>query len=79
MKQKIHISFYTEASLRVAERIEKSASHFQIPKLINFQILLFCILYSLFSISVNAQQSQPYEWKWAMNGGGRWGGLGGGG
>jgi len=41
-------------------------SHFQIYKYSNFQILLFSILYSLFSIPATAQQ---YEWDWAVSGG----------
>jgi len=67
MKQKIHIPTLSSRG--------NEGSHFQIPKLINFQTLLFSILYSLFSISVNAQQTQPYEWQWAKSGGSSKGGL----
>lgn len=46
-----------------------------INKTPTFQILLFSILYFLFSIPLN---SQTYNWQWAMNGGGSDGGTGGG-
>ncbi|WLD24269.1 T9SS type A sorting domain-containing protein [Flavobacterium dauae] len=68
MKQKIHIPTLSSRG--------NEGSHFQIPKLLNFQILLFSIFCSLFSISVWAQQPQPYEWEWAMNGGSSLGGTG---
>src|SRR5690606_11640729 len=42
-------------------------SHFQIYKYSNFKILLFSILYSLFSIPGYAQN---YDWDWAVSGGG---------
>ena len=44
--------------------------HSLIHKFSNFQILLFSILYSLFSIQATAQ---PYQWDWALNGGGSMG------
>ena len=40
---------------------------FQIPKFPNFHILLFSMLYALCSIPATAQ---PYQWDWALNGGG---------
>ena len=61
MKQKIHIPCHSEQS---------EESHFQIPKLPHW--LIFIILCSFFS---NAQQTQPYEWEWAMSGGSSKGGL----
>lgn len=80
MKQKIHITFHTEPSLRVAEPFgklktgfEKSLTHFQIPKLTH--ILIFSFFFLLCSFFSNAQQTQPYEWEWAMSGGSSLGGL----
>lgn len=70
MKQKIHIPFYTEPSLRVVKRIEKSSTHFQIFKSTHL-LILFC----LFTFTANSQQTQPYEWEWAMSGGSSKGGL----
>ena len=64
MKQKIHIPCHSEQS---------EESHFQIPKLPHW--LIFFLLCSFFS---SAQQTQPYEWQWAMNGGASLGGTGGG-
>ena len=67
MKNKLHtISCHTKPSLRVAKRIEKS-------KFPNFKILLFSILYSLFSIPTTAQ---PYQWDWGITGGGSTGEIG---
>ena len=68
MQHKLPIFCYSETSLRVTKCIEKS-------KFSHFQILLFSILYSLFSIPANAQQTQAYDWQWAMNGGGNLGGI----
>src|SRR5690606_39215990 len=83
MKQKIHITFHTEPSLRVAKPFgklktgfEKSSTHFQIPKLTH--LLIFSFFFLLFTFTSNAQQTQPYEWEWAMNGGASLGGTGGG-
>src|SRR5699024_2869746 len=65
MKPKIHM--YTLSSRG------NEGSHFQISKLLNFQILsLLFILCSFFS---NAQQTQPYEWDWAISGGSSIGGI----
>ena len=61
MKQKIHIPCHSEQS---------EESHFQIPKLPHW--LIFFLLCSFFS---SAQQTQPYEWEWAMSGGSSKGGL----
>src|SRR5690606_33610727 len=61
MKQKIHIPCHSEQS---------EESHFQIPKLPHW--LIFFFLCSFFS---SAQQTQPYEWEWAMSGGSSKGGL----
>ena len=41
-----------------------------ILKFLSFKILLLSILYSLLSIPATAQ---PYEWTWAVNGGGAFG------
>ena len=68
MQHKLPIFCYSETSLRVTKCIEKS-------KFSHFQILLFSILHSLFSIPANAQQTQPYEWDWAMKGGSSIGGI----
>src|SRR5690554_1703433 len=77
MKQKIHITFHTEPSLRVANPFgklktgfEKSSTHFQIPKLPHW-----LIFFLLCSFTANSQQTQPYEWEWAMSGGSSKGGL----
>ena len=69
MQNKLHTFCHPETSLRVTKCIEKS-------KFSHFQILLFSILYSLFSIPANAQQTQPYEWDWAISGGASLGGIG---
>src|SRR5690554_6542789 len=47
-------------------QIRKLATHYPIFKLVNYQILLFSIFYSLFSVSGSAQN---YDWDWAMSGG----------
>ena len=65
MKQKIHI-------LCLPELVE--GSHFQIPKLLNSRILLM-LLFPLWGLGGYAQQTQPYEWQWAMSGGSSKGGL----
>ena len=65
MKPKIHM--YTLSSRGNEE------SHFQISKLLNFQIL--SLLFLLSSFFSNAQQTQPYEWDWAMKGGSSIGGI----
>ena len=65
MKPKIHM--YTLSSRGNEE------SHFQISKLLNFQIL--SLLFLLCSFFSNAQQTQPYEWDWAMKGGSSIGGI----
>ena len=82
MKQKIHIPYLLETSLRVAEPFnkfktgfEKSSTHFQIPKLLNSRILLM-LLFFLWGLGGYAQQTQPYEWQWAIKGGGGQGGTG---
>src|SRR5690606_40942292 len=74
MKQKIHTPCHTEPSLRVAKPFgklktgfEKSSTHFQIPKLVNFQILFLFLLCSFFSYG------QEYQWQWAKSGGGEMG------
>src|SRR5690606_10549755 len=74
MKQKIHTSCHSEPSLRVAKPFgklktgfEKSSTHFQIPKLVNFQILFLFLLCSFFSYG------QEYQWQWAKSGGGEMG------
>jgi len=60
MQNKLHTTpCHPQSSLRVTKCIEKSTS--------NFLILLFSILYSLFSIPATAQQ---YNWDWAVSGGG---------
>lgn len=64
MKQKIHITFHTEQS---------EESHFQIPKLTH--LLIFSFFFLLCSFTANSQQTQPYEWEWAMSGGSSKGGL----
>lgn len=61
MKQNIHIPCHSEQS---------EESHFQISKFPHW--LIFILLCSFFS---NAQQTQPYEWEWAMSGGSSKGGL----
>ena len=67
MQQQLqHTVCHSEPSLRVAKRIEKS-------KFPNFKILLFSILYSLFSLPTHAQ---PYQWSWATYGGSDAGGNG---
>ena len=59
MQNKLHTtSCHPQSSLRVTKCIENSTS--------NFQILLFSILYSLFSIPTTAQ---TYNWDWAVSGG----------
>src|SRR5690606_7301549 len=74
MKQKIHTPCHSEPSLRVAKPFgklktgfEKSSTHFQIPKLVNFQILFLFFLCSFFSYG------QEYQWQWAKSGGGELG------
>ncbi len=74
MKQKIHTPCHTEPSLRVAKPFgklktgfEKSSTHFQISKLVNFQILFLFFLCSFFSYG------QEYQWQWAKSGGGEMG------
>ena len=65
MKPKIHM--YTLSSRG------NEGSHFQISKLLNFQIL--SLLFLLSSFFSNAQQTQPYEWDWAISGGSSIGGI----
>src|SRR5690606_17441056 len=74
MKQKIHTPCHTEPSLRVAKPFgklkigfEKSSTHFQISRLVNFQILFLFSLFSFFSYG------QEYQWQWAKSGGGELG------
>src|SRR5690554_3660229 len=69
MKQKIHTSCHSEPLLRVAKCIEKSSTHFQISRLVNFQILFLFSLCSFFSYG------QEYQWEWAKSGGSSKGGL----
>ena len=60
MQNKLHKTIgNSQPSLRIT-KFEKS-------KFSNFQILLFTIFYSLFSIPTIAQ---PYDWEWALSGGG---------
>jgi len=66
MKQKLHINTLSSRG--------NEGSHFQISKLLNFQIL--SLLFLLCSFFSNAQQTQPYEWDWAINGGASLGGTG---
>ncbi len=68
MQNKLPIFCYPETPLRVTKCIDKS-------KFSHFQILLFSILHSLFSIPANAQQTQAYEWDWAISGGSSIGGT----
>ena len=65
MKQKIHIPCHSEQS---------EESHFQIPKLTH--LLIFSFFFLLCSFFSNAQQTQPYEWDWAISGGASLGGTG---
>src|SRR5690606_16547262 len=65
MKQKLHINTLSSRG--------NEGSHFQISKLLNFQIL--SLLFLLCSFFSNAQQTQPYEWDWAMKGGSSIGGI----
>ncbi len=66
MKPKLHINTLSSRG--------NEGSHFQISKLLNFQIL--SLLFLLSSFFSNAQQTQPYEWDWAIKGGGSLGGSG---
>src|SRR5690554_2823812 len=91
MKQKIHTvhskvtrDLKRDASYRKHDKTHKTChpelvegSHFQIPKLLNSRILLI-LLFPLWGLGGYAQQTQPYEWEWAMNGGASLGGTGGG-
>src|SRR5690606_27129046 len=78
MKQQLHTSCHSEPLLRVAKPFgklktgfEKSSTHFQISKLVNFQILFLFFLCSFFSYG------QEYQWQWAKSGGGELGFSGG--
>src|SRR5690554_4346588 len=69
MKQKIHIPLSPD---NYRDELV-SESHFQIPKLTH--LLIFSFFFLLCSFFSNAQQTQPYEWEWAMSGGSSKGGL----
>lgn len=69
MQNKLHTTFCHPDSYR-DERSE--GSHFRISNLVYFQILLFSIFYSLFSVPSYAQ---TYNWDWAVSGGGATGGT----
>lgn len=66
MQNKLPIFCYPETSLRVTKCIEKS-------KFSNYWVFILFLLCSFFS---NAQQTQPYEWDWAISGGASLGGTG---
>src|SRR5690606_10122974 len=65
MKQKIHTPYDSEYNVCHSELV--SESHFQISKLVNFQILFLFFLCSFFSYG------QEYQWQWAKSGGGELG------
>lgn len=81
MQQQLHKNNTPCYAELVTEPCRSAASHpvchsvgVSIRKTPTFKILLFSILYSLFSIPTTAQ---PYQWQWAINGGSSGAGLSG--
>ena len=56
----------SEGSHNTTNHVTSSSEAYREVKFSNFKILLFSILYSLFSIPTTAQ---PYQWQWAIKGG----------
>src|SRR5690554_4701021 len=74
MKQKIYTPYDSEYNVCHSELVSDTSdselakqSHFQISKLVNFQILFLFFLCSFFSYG------QEYQWQWAKSGGGEMG------
>ena len=64
----------SEGSHYTTNHFTSSSKAYREVKFLNLQILLFSILYSLFYVPAKAQ---PYQWQWAINGGGSGAGLSG--
>lgn len=70
MQQQLHTILChperSEGSHNTTNHVTSSSEAYREVKFSNFKILLFSILYSLFSIPTH---SQPYQWQWALRGG----------